>query len=180
MSAPELWIPSSIGIGSNLDDPVTQVRAALRELAALPKTRLIVASSLYRNPPMGPDKQPDYINAVALILTRLPARRLLAGLQAVECAQGRVRDTGPRWGPRCIDLDILTYGCRQIDDSDLVIPHAGISERNFVLFPLLEICPYLSIPGRGSVRSLASVLDRTTLEKINVGEDFCTVAEQPM
>ena len=167
MSVPDWWIPASIGLGSNQDDPVTQVRIALQELAALPGTRLVAASSLYRNPPMGPVEQPDYVNAVALVLTRLSARKLLLGLQALECAQGRARGAEPRWGPRRIDLDILTYGCRQIDDPDLVIPHAGISERNFVLFPLLEICPHLSIPGRGSVSKLASVLDATALEKID-------------
>jgi len=97
----------------------------------------------------------------------LSARKLLIGLQALELAQGRARDAEPRWGPRRIDLDILTYGCRQIDDPDLVIPHTGISERNFVLLPLLEICPHLLIPGRGSVSKLASVVDGTTLEKID-------------
>lgn len=159
-------MPASIGIGSNQDDPVTQVRAAIQGLVDLPKTRFIVASSLYRSPPMGPVEQPDYVNAVALILTRLSARNLLLGLQAFERAQGRVRDAGLRWGPRCIDLDILTYGCRQINEPDLVIPHAGIPARNFVLFPLLEICPDLPIPGQGSVRSLAAVLDGTPLEMI--------------
>ncbi len=160
------WIPASIGIGSNQDDPQAQVQSASRGLAALPKTRLIVVSSLYRNPPMGPIDQPDFVNAVALILTRLSARNLLVALQALESAQGRDRDAGPRWGPRRIDLDILTYGCRQIDDPDLVIPHAGISQRNFVLFPLLEICPHLPIPGQGSVSGLAAVLGGAGLKKI--------------
>jgi len=167
MSVPDTWIPASIGIGSNQDDPAAQVRGALSALAALPKTRLIYASSLYRNPPMGSVAQPDYVNAAAVILTRLPARKLLASLQTLELAQGRVRGTEPRWGPRPIDLDILTYGYRLIDEPDLVIPHPGISERNFVLFPLLEICPHLPIPGRGSVSRLAAVIDGTTLEKIS-------------
>jgi 2-amino-4-hydroxy-6-hydroxymethyldihydropteridine diphosphokinase len=166
MSVPELWIPACIGIGSNQDGPVAQVRAALCALAGLQKTRLIDASSLYRNPPMGPVEQPDYINAVAILLTRLSARELFAGLQALELSQGRVHDGGPRWGPRRIDLDVLTYGYRQIDEPDLVIPHPGISERNFVLLPLLEICPHWPIPGRGSVSRLAAVIDGTTLEKI--------------
>jgi len=165
-SATDTWIPASIGIGSNQDDPVAQVRVALQALATLPKTRLMVASGLYRNPPMGPVEQPDYVNAVAVILTQLSARDLFAGLQALELEQGRVRGDGPRWGPRRIDLDILTYGCRQIDESDLVIPHPGISERNFVLLPLLEICPYLPIPGKGSVGRLAVAIDGTMLEKI--------------
>ena len=166
MLVPEVWIPVSVGIGSNLDGPVERVLVALRGLAELPQTRLIASSSLYLNPPMGPAGQPDYVNAVALLLTRLSARKLLASLQAQEFSQGRERAHGPRWGPRRIDLDILTYGDRRIDEPDLVIPHPGISERNFVLFPLIEICPHLSIPGRGSVSRLAADIDGTTLEKV--------------
>jgi len=169
--APKAWIPVSVGIGSNLDDPAEQVRVALRGLAELPKTRLIDSSSLYLNPPMGPAEQPDYVNAVALLLTRLPARDLLVSLQAQELSQGRERERGLRWGPRRIDLDILTYGGRRINEPDLVIPHPGISERNFVLFPLIEICPHLSIPGRGSVSRLAAEIDGTTLEKITASAE---------
>ena len=166
MSARQIWIPASLGIGSNQDDPVEQVRVALRALATLAKTRLITVSSLYRNPPMGPIEQPDYVNAVAIVLTRLSASELLAQLQALELKQGRDRDNGPRWGPRRIDLDILTYGYRQIKKSDLIIPHPGISARNFVLLPLFEICPDLSIPGLGLVSRLVAGIDATTLEKI--------------
>ncbi len=169
MPVVDRWIPASIGIGSNLDNPVAQVRGALRALADLPNTRLMLASSLYRNPPMGPADQPDYINAVAIVLTRLSARELLTDLQALELAQGRTRDARSRrgrWGPRRIDLDILTYGNQLIDEPDLVIPHAGISERNFVLLPLLEISPHLVIPGRGPVDRLVTAVDGSTLEKI--------------
>ncbi len=166
MKFDDMWIPAGIGIGSNQDGPVEQIHVALQALADMEKTRLICASSLYRNPPMGPIEQPDYVNAAAMVLTRLLPRDLLTRLQALELAQGRVRNTGQRWGPRCIDLDILTYGYQQIDETDLIIPHPGISGRNFVLFPLLEICPHLPIPGRGSVSRLAAVLDATTLEKI--------------
>lgn len=168
MSVGNLWIPAGIGIGSNQDDPVGQVRVALSALAGLPESRLIYTSSLYRNPPMGPVAQPDYVNAVAILLTRKSAHELLVDLQALELAQGRLRDAELRWGPRCIDLDILTYGYQVIDEPGLVIPHSGISERNFVLFPLLEICPDLPIPGQGSVSGLAAGLDGTTLEKIPV------------
>ena len=166
VSLPELWIPAGIGIGSNQDDPVEQVSVALRALAGLPDTHLIYASSLYRNPPMGPVAQSDYVNAVAILLTRKSARELLLGLQALELAQGRRRDTELHWGPRRIDLDILTYGRQVIDDPDLIIPHPGISLRNFVLLPLLEICPDLPIPGQGTVSRLAAGLDGTNLEKI--------------
>ena len=166
MSIPLMWIPACIGIGSNQDGPAEQVRTALRALTGLEQTRLIEASSLYRNPPMGPADQPDYVNAVAVVLTRLSARQLFNNLQVLELVQGRVRDAGPRWGPRRIDFDILTYGSRRIEEPDLVIPHPGISERNFVLLPLFEICPHLPIPGRGSVSGLAAAVDGSTLEKI--------------
>jgi len=166
MPVADTWIPASIGIGSNLNDPVAQVRGALRACAGLSQTRLMLASSLYRNPPMGPADQPDYVNAVIVLLTRLSARALLTELQALELARGRKQGAQPHWGPRCIDLDILTYGNRFIDEPDLVIPHAGISARNFVLLPLLEICPHLVIPGRGPVDRLVAGVDGSTLEKI--------------
>jgi 2-amino-4-hydroxy-6-hydroxymethyldihydropteridine diphosphokinase len=159
-------MPACIAIGSNLNDPVTQVRRAAAALDLLDNTRLTGVSSLYRNPPMGPIEQPDYINAVAMVLTRLGARELMEQLQAIERQQGRDRTVGVRWGPRVLDLDILTFGFRQIDEPDLQIPHPGISERNFVLFPLLELAPRLHIAGRGLVCDLAGRCDRSGLEKI--------------
>jgi len=161
-----LWIPACIGVGSNLDDPVAQVRAALTGLGALPGTRVQFMSGLYRNPPMGSPDQPDYVNAVACILTQLAPRDLLSALQALERKLGRDRVAQVRWGPRCIDLDILTYACRSIDEEGLCIPHPGISRRNFVLFPLLEIAPELPIPGLDSVRRLAADVDGSTLERV--------------
>ena len=98
-----------VGLGSNLDDPILQVRRGLTALAALPDTTVVQPSSLYRSPPMGPPGQPDYVNAVCALATRLPAPRLLAHLQGIEDRHGRVR--GPvRWGPRILDLDLLLYG----------------------------------------------------------------------
>jgi len=162
----EAWVPACIGIGSNLDDPVMQVRHGLDDLAGLDATRLLAASGLYRNPPMGPIDQPDYINAVAIVLTRLGPRDLLSNLKDIETRRGRVRLPGDRWGPRRLDLDILTYGYRQIDEPDLKIPHPGIAERNFVLFPMREIAPQLHIPGRGLLRNLVAESDGSTLERI--------------
>ena len=158
--------PSCIGIGSNLDDPEAQVRQALRALETVDSTRVTAVSSLYRNPPMGPADQPDYVNAVAILLTALPPRALLQQLQALERRQGRVRESHDRWGPRRLDLDILTYGKKTISEPGLQIPHPGISERNFVLFPLLEIAPQLHIPGLGCVSDLVLEMDASTLEKI--------------
>jgi len=181
----KIWIPAGIGIGSNLDDPVRRVRQALAALETIDATRLIAASSLYRNPPMGsieqpdyvnavamllttlaPLEQPDYVNAVAMLLTTLAPRDLLARLQGLERSQGRVRENRERWGPRRLDLDILTYGNRTIAEQALKIPHPGISERNFVLFPLFEIAPQLHIPGLGLVSNLVLEVDASTLEKI--------------
>ena len=142
-----------VGLGSNQDNPVGQVRHALAELAVLPATRLFVSSRIYRSAPLGPANQPDYINAVAALETRLPADTLLAALQAIESRHGRVR--GPvRWGPRTLDLDLLLYGDAVIDAPDLQVPHPGLPERVFVLYPLNEIAPRLAVPGRGTVREL--------------------------
>jgi 2-amino-4-hydroxy-6-hydroxymethyldihydropteridine diphosphokinase len=163
----KIWIPACIGIGSNLDEPVSQVRQALAALETIDETRLIAASSLYRNPPMGAIEQPDYVNAVATLLTALAPRDLLARLQDLERGQGRVRKNRERWGPRRLDLDILTYGNQTIAERALKIPHPGISERNFVLFPLLEIAPQLHIPGLGLVSNLVLEVDASTLEKIS-------------
>ncbi len=166
MSAVERWIPAYVGLGSNLDDPPAQLRRACEALARLPATMLVAVSGFYRNPPMGIADQPDFVNAVAGLLTRLPPRELLAALKSIELAQGRSRGGSDRWGPRTVDLDLLVYGDQQIDDKGFVVPHAGIAERNFVLFPLLEIAPGLTIPGCGQVKDLAARLDARDLTRI--------------
>lgn len=166
MTGGELWFPSCIGIGSNLNDPVYQVELAIERLSSLRDSRLLDVSALYRNPPLGPAEQPDYVNGVALILTQLDARTLLESLQAIERLQGREHDSRVRWGPRCIDLDILTYGQHAIREEGLTIPHPGISQRNFVLFPLLDVAPDLYVPGKGTVRELVRGVDGSTLTKV--------------
>jgi len=163
----DTWIPTCIGIGSNLGDPVQQVYRAVASIKALERTRFFAASALYSNPPMGPTDQPDYVNAVATVLTRLEPRELLAQLQQIERQHGRERSRSVRWGPRHLDLYILTYGLREIDEPGLIIPHPGISERNFVLLPLLEITPQLHIPGHGPVRRLADRVDGSALNRIS-------------
>lgn len=142
-----------IGIGANLDDPASQVRRALEALRGLPCSRLIRASALYRNPPMGPRDQPDYVNAVCALETRLPPEDLLQALQSLEARQGRRRE-GERWGPRTLDLDILLYGERVQETPYLTLPHPGIAQRAFVLHPLAEIAPELEIPGLGPLPPL--------------------------
>lgn len=161
-----LWVPAYVGIGSNLNDPVAQVRAAMASLGRLPDTRLVAASALYRNPPLGDIPQADCINAVAGLLTRLSSLDLLAALKAVESAQGRDR-AAPRWGPRIIDLDLLVYGTEKGTRGPLTLPHPGIAGRNFVLWPLLEIAPGLRIPGLGPVRDLAAAVDSSTLVRVD-------------
>jgi len=159
-------VPAFIGIGANLGDPVAQVLDAFVRLDRdMPDTRLTGRSRLFRNPPMGPQDQPDYVNAVARLETRLEPRALLTRLQAIEVACGRQRD-GSRWGPRLLDLDLLLFGGEVIDEPGLRVPHPGIAERDFVLFPLLELAPGLIIPGRGAVAALCRSMSCTDLQAI--------------
>lgn len=146
-------IRAYVALGSNLQMPQQQVRRAFAELAELPDTTLAAQSSLYRTPPMGPPDQPPYINAVAALDTALSAVDLLKALLGIERAHGRVRG-GERWGPRTLDLDILLYGDQRIDEPSLTVPHSGIAERAFVLYPLSEVAPDVIIPGRGALPAL--------------------------
>ena len=147
-------VQAFIGIGSNLADPVAQVRRAIDWLDQLPETSRRAASRLYRNPPMGPADQPDYVNAVAELDTALPPQTLLAALQGLEADAGRDRN-GRRWGARPLDLDLLVYGDREIEEAALTVPHPGLASRAFVLHPLAEIAPALSVPGLGTASALA-------------------------
>jgi 2-amino-4-hydroxy-6-hydroxymethyldihydropteridine diphosphokinase len=143
-----------VGLGSNLDDPQTQVRQALDGLAALPATRLIAASKLYATTPVGPQDQPDYVNAVACLETRLTPSDLLTALLGIEATQGRCRD-GTRWGPRTLDLDLLLHGQARLDLPGLHLPHPQIRHRAFVLIPLADLAPAdLEIPGQGTLADL--------------------------
>jgi 2-amino-4-hydroxy-6-hydroxymethyldihydropteridine diphosphokinase len=132
-------IRTYIGLGSNLENPVAQVQQALLALQNFPNTEFIAASSLYRTPPLGPQQaQPDFINAVAALDTRLSPDALLSELHAIEQKQGRKR-TGERWGPRTLDLDIILYGDLVLNTPTLTIPHPGLPERDFWLIPLKEL-----------------------------------------
>ena len=137
-----------VALGANLDDPLAQVRAALAALTELPESRLVQASSLYRTAPIGIHGQPDFINAVARLETRLTAHDLLAALLAVEAQFGRRRDF--HHAPRTLDLDLLLYDAEIINSPQLTLPHPRMHLRAFVLEPLLEIAPDCRIPGRGS------------------------------
>lgn len=144
-----------IGLGSNVGDSIQALRAAIDALGDLPETRLLRASRLYRTPAWGRRDQPDFVNAVAALDTRLDARALLDALLALERTFGRDRGgESERWGPRTLDLDLLLYGETTIDQPGLHVPHPHLHERAFVLVPLTEIAPEAVIPGRGTVRTV--------------------------
>jgi len=157
-------VTAFVALGSNLDDPVAQVRAGVLALASLPQTRLICTSSLYRNPPVGYREQPDFVNAVARIETRLAPRALLEALLAIEHSRGRVREFAN--APRTLDLDIVLYGDQVVREPGLTIPHPRMLERAFVLLPLAEIAPAAIIPGYGPVANLASRMDAAGMVKV--------------
>ncbi len=146
------WLPAYVALGSNVDDPPARIAEAFEHLAALPGTRLLARSRLYRTRPLGPQDQPDFLNAAAGLLTTREPRELLADLLGIERRMGRER--GLRWGPRRIDLDLLWMPVPPIDEPGLTLPHPGVSRRNFVLYPLADIAPSLEIPGVGQVSAL--------------------------
>jgi len=156
--------PTWIALGSNLDDPVLQLQRAVVALAALPHTRLEQVSGVYRSAAVGPGTQPDYLNAVARLATRLAPESLLDALQRIEWAQGRER--GVRWGPRTLDLDILLYGDRRIHSARLTVPHPRMHHRDFVLYPLREISnTNLTLPDGADIDSLLERLPGDGLVK---------------
>lgn len=150
---PDSSVTAYIGLGSNLSSPVQQVLEGRLEISALTGVTETAFSSLYRSSPMGPQDQPDYVNAVMAVHTTLTASTLLHSLQAIEDRHHRVRLE--RWGARTLDLDLLLFGNQQIHDPELTVPHPGIARRAFVLYPLGEIAePSLSIPGLGMLQDL--------------------------
>ena len=146
-----------VGLGSNLDDPERQIETALAALDAVPGTRVVHRSRRYRTKPVGYAHQPDFVNAVAELETGLEPQALLQELFTLERAQRRVR--GRRNGPRTLDLDLLLYDQRELDEPGLTLPHPRMHERAFVLVPLHEIAPQASVPGRGRVAALLGQLD---------------------
>ncbi|MDX5628538.1 MULTISPECIES: 2-amino-4-hydroxy-6-hydroxymethyldihydropteridine diphosphokinase [unclassified Brenneria] len=151
-----------LALGSNLAQPLQQAHAALTALDNLPKTRLVGCSSFYRSRPLGPQDQPDYLNAVAALETGLDAERLLDHTQAIEQEQGRVRKAH-RWGPRTLDLDILLFGNDVIRTARLTVPHYDMKNREFMLYPLAEIAPELVFPDGQSLAHLLTSIDRNGL-----------------
>lgn len=156
-----------VGLGGNVGDAAATLREAIVALDALPETRLLRASRLYRTPAWGRREQPDFINAAARLETRLDARGLLDALLEVERQFGRDRaDERERWGPRTLDLDLLLFGEAAVDEPGLQVPHPHLHERAFALVPLAEIAPDAIIPGRGTVRSVASKVAADGIEAL--------------
>lgn len=143
-----------IGIGGNIGDSLNIVQQAIECLTRLPKTSLTKQSSLYRSEPVSDIPQDDYVNAVVALETSLQPMDLLLELQAIEQAFYRQRNPKSKWAPRTLDLDIILFGSRCIDDSHLKVPHPEMHNRLFVLKPLYEICGDLYIPGLGSLQFL--------------------------
>ena len=154
-----------VGLGSNLEDPVTQVLDAVEELEMIPDSILVSRSGLYRGKPMGPADQPDYVNAVVAMDTLLSAENFLRELTRIEDLQGRVRG-GEKWGPRIIDLDLLMYGKHKINTPELTVPHPGMHERDFVIIPLSELAGDVIVPGQGRLTSLINKCENHSLKKL--------------
>ncbi|MDE1189563.1 MAG: 2-amino-4-hydroxy-6-hydroxymethyldihydropteridine diphosphokinase [Pantoea sp.] len=151
-----------LALGSNLADPLHQVDAALAALDAIPQTRRVATSSLYRTPPYGPPDQPDYLNAVVALETGLSAESLLDQTQRIELEHGRVRKA-ERWGPRTLDLDILLFGDAVINTPRLTVPHYDMHNRAFMLLPLLELAPQLTFPDGTPLAPLLAALDQSEI-----------------
>jgi 2-amino-4-hydroxy-6-hydroxymethyldihydropteridine diphosphokinase len=134
-------------------------------LAELPDSRFVSRSSLYRTPPFGPVAQPDFVNAVATLLTQLAPHDFLARLKQIEASMGRAAPA-ERWGPRRIDLDLLVYGQRVIAEPGITVPHPGIAERAFVLVPLAEVAPDLHVPKLGRVATLLAGVDSSAVVRL--------------
>ena len=140
-----------IALGSNLASPLEQVNAAVNAIGEIPESQIVAISSFYRTPPLGPQDQPDYLNAAVALETTLEPEVLLDHTQRIELQQGRVRKA-ERWGPRTLDLDIMLFGDRVINSERLTVPHYDMKNRGFMLWPLFEIAPDLHFPDGTSLQ----------------------------
>lgn len=156
-----------VGIGSNLGDPVSNVQNAITHLDKIPHSQLAGHSSFYQTEPVSDIPQDDYINAVAGIETDLPAEKLLQELQNIEVVFLRKRDPSLRWAPRTLDLDIILFGNQVINNDRLTVPHPEMTERLFVLQPLLELAGDIDIPGMGNLKHLAASAPNIEINKID-------------
>ena len=150
-----------IAIGSNLASPLEQVNAAVQALGEIPQSKIVAVSSFYGTPPLGPQDQPDYLNAAVILETELGPEELLDNTQRIELQQGRVRKA-ERWGPRTLDLDIMLFGHETINTERLTVPHYDMKNRGFMLWPLFEVAPDLIFPDG---TPLKSILDNLNAER---------------
>ncbi|PHQ25582.1 2-amino-4-hydroxy-6-hydroxymethyldihydropteridine diphosphokinase [Marinobacter guineae] len=153
-----------IGLGSNLEEPAAQLARAVSELAALPGSTLVAQSAFYASRPVGPQDQPDFVNGAVWLQTELEPHQLLDQLQAIEQAHGRERLR--HWGPRTLDLDLLLFGERILDDKRLTVPHRELPNRDFVLQPLLDLKPDLTLPDGTPVAALRHQCPDNRLRKL--------------
>lgn len=149
---------SFVGLGANLDDPGGSIARAVALLGAEEGVEVVAVSTLRETDPVGYEDQPRFLNGAVELCTSLSAAELLERLLAIERSLGRVRGTGPRFGPRVIDLDLLLHGDEIIEAPGLQVPHPRLHERRFALEPLAELDPALEIPGRGPVQALLAGL----------------------
>jgi len=154
-----------LGLGANLNAPRKQIHAAVEALKALKEVEFVCVSHDYASKPMGPQDQPDYVNAVACVKTALQPEQLLDLTQAIELEHGRVRKE-ERWGPRTLDIDILLFANDVIDTPRLTVPHYGLTEREFVVYPLLEIAPSLILPNNQSLADITKTLPLNDLQQL--------------
>lgn len=156
-----------VGLGGNLGDVETTLMEALWAIDALPQTSIRAQSAIYRTPAWGRRDQPDFLNAVVELQTRMMPRVLLEHLLAIEVRFGRVRGGEERWGPRELDLDLLLFDELELDEPGLHLPHPRLHERAFVLVPLAEIAPSLQVVGRGRVDQLLAAVDASGIEALS-------------
>lgn len=164
-------VEACIGLGANIGQPIDAIQQAFADLQALPLTTVVATSRLYRTPAWGRVDQPDFINAAALLRTQLRPVELLNHLLDIERKAGRTRDSeiaSMRWGPRVLDLDLLLYGDRRLNEPGLRVPHPHLHERAFALVPLAEIAPNAAFPGYGSVAEALRLIDISGVEAIHL------------
>jgi 2-amino-4-hydroxy-6-hydroxymethyldihydropteridine diphosphokinase len=167
------WRPAYVALGSNLSNPRRQVENAFEALAAMADARLIARSGLWRSAPLGPPEQPEFVNAAAGLVTTLAPREFLASLQAIERLLGKT-EPAVRWGPRIIDLDLIVFADVRVAEVGMTLPHPGLHQRNFVLYPLAEIAAELLVPGLARVCRLRERVAPAGIERLagrGSGED---------
>ena len=151
-----------IGLGSNIGQSYLQIKNAIAALDSLPGTRVVTDSGYFKSRPMGPEDQPDYVNAVVELQSTLDAEKLLEYCQLIEQQQGRIKHR--HWGERTIDLDILLYAGQRIDTDDLTVPHPGICLRDFVYLPLLKLNAAVEIPAKGLLHDIVQPEEEQALK----------------